>query len=319
MHIRDTKELMYKKKKRKWDSRNWTVFIIATIGMVVVFVFQYAPMFGIILAFKDADYTANILRGLVISDWIGFDNFEAFLNDVDFWDVISNTLGLNLIMLLINFPAPIIFALLINEIKHGKYKKFVQSTTTFPHFISWAIFGGIIIALTDQTTGIVNQGLAKLGVIDNPGSIYLMGEKYIWLVIILSSLLKSVGWGSIIYLAAITKIPPDLYEAAEIDGANRLQKAIHITLPSIAATITVFLLLNISRILNNSFEQFNSFQNVVNIGKSEVLTTYVYRMGFTYRRWSYATAIGIFEAIVSLLLLIISNYLSKKTTGRGIF
>lgn len=295
------------------------MFVVATIGLAVVILFHYVPMFGLVLAFRDADYTSNLLKGLLMGESVGFRNFELFLKDVDFWNVMTNTIALNVIMLAINFPAPIVFALLINEVMHPFFKKTVHIVSTFPHFISWAIYGGIVIALTDQTTGIINPILEFFGLSSASDPVYLMGEKHIWTIIVLSSIIKSVGWGSIIYLAAISAIDVQLYEAAELDGINRFQKAVYITLPSIASTITVFLLLNISRLLGNSFEQFNSLQNAVNLNKSEVLATYVYRMSFTSRRYSYAMAISLFESCVSLFLLIASNFISKKTTGRGLF
>ena len=308
-----------KRKKKKWDSRNWTVFIIATIGLIHVVIFHYFPMFGLMLSFKDGDRSANLLKELLFGRFVGFEHYITFLKDVDFWSVMSNTVLLNLIMLAINFPAPILFALLINEVKHRRFKKVVHSISTFPHFISWAIYGGIIIALTDQTTGVFNPILNLFGISSVDDPIYLMGESTIWGVIIVSSLVKGIGWGSIIYLAAISNIDSTLYEAAEIDGATRIQKMINITIPSIAPTITVFLLLNISRLLGNSFEQFNSLQNAVNLNRSEVLATYIYRLSFSSRRYSYGSAISFFDSTVSLCLLLLSNTISKKLAGRGLY
>ncbi|MDD6995083.1 MAG: ABC transporter permease subunit [Candidatus Borkfalkiaceae bacterium] len=307
------------KKRKKWTGRNWAVFFMATLGLVVIVIFHYLPMAGLTLAFKDADYSSNLLGGLLFGEFVGFDFFLEFLRDVDFWNVMSNTLIVNLIMLLINFPAPIIFALILNEVKNSAFKKGVHVITTFPHFISWAIYGGIVIALTDQTTGIFNPILEFLGLSSAENPVYLMGADTIWAVIIISSVLKTVGWGSIIYMSAIASIDQEIYEAAELDGINRWQRAIYITLPCIAPTITVFLLLNIGRLLSNSFEQFNSMQNAVNLTRSEVLATYVYRLSFTARRYSYATAIGFFNSCISLLLLVLSNFISKKTAGRGLF
>ena len=312
-------DTVIKKKRKKWDSRNWTVFVIATLGLLVIVVFHYLPMIGLLLGFKDADYSSNLLETLIFGEWVGFDHFTAFLQDVDFWDVMSNTLIVNLILLAINFPAPIIFALILNEVRHGLFKKGIHVVATFPHFISWAIFGGIIIALTDQTTGIMNPILEALGLSSAEDPVYLMDADHIWAVIIISSVIKTVGWGSIIYMAAISSIDPELYEAAELDGVSRWQKIIYITLPSIAPTITVFLLLNIGRLLSNSFEQFNSLQNAVNLSRSEVLATYIYRLSFSARRYGYATAIGLFNSLVSLVLLVVSNFISKRATGRGLF
>ena len=312
-------DTVIKKKRKKWDSRNWTVFVIATLGLLVIVVFHYLPMIGLLLGFKDADYSSNLLETLIFGEWVGFDHFTAFLQDVDFWDVMSNTLIVNLILLAINFPAPIIFALILNEVRHGLFKKGIHVVATFPHFISWAIFGGIVIALTDQTTGIMNPILEALGLSSAEDPVYLMDADHIWAVIIISSVIKTVGWGSIIYMAAISSIDPELYEAAELDGVSRWQKIIYITLPSIAPTITVFLLLNIGRLLSNSFEQFNSLQNAVNLSRSEVLATYIYRLSFSARRYGYATAIGLFNSLVSLVLLVVSNFISKRATGRGLF
>ena len=308
-----------KKKRKKWDHRNWTVFIIATIGLLHVIVFHYFPMFGLILSFKDGDRSANLLKELLFGKFVGFKHYITFLKDVDFWGVMSNTVLLNLIMLAINFPAPILFALLINEVRHPRFKKIVHSVSTFPHFISWAIYGGIIIALTDQTTGVFNPILQLFGISSVDDPVYLMGESTIWGVIIISSLIKGIGWGSIIYLAAISNIDSTLYEAAEIDGATRIQKMFNITLPCIAPTITVFLLLNISRLLGNSFEQFNSLQNAVNLNRSEVLATYIYRLSFSARRYSYGSAISFFDSLVSLCLLLLSNTISKRLAGRGLY
>ncbi len=308
-----------RKKRKKWDTRNWTVFIVATLGLLVVIVFHYLPMVGLLLGFKDADYSSNLLQVLLFGDWVGFDYFTAFLQDIDFWNVMANTLIVNLIMLLINFPAPIIFALILNEVRHKIFKKGIHVVTTFPHFISWAIYGGIIIALTDQTTGIMNPILEAFGLSSDADPVYLMDSDHIWAVIIISSVIKSVGWGSIIYMAAISSIDPELYEAAELDGVTRWQKAIYITIPSIAPTITVFLLLNIGRLLSNSFEQFNSLQNAVNLSRSDVLATFIYRVSFSSRRFGYGTAIGLFNSVISLFLLILSNFISKKVAGRGLF
>ncbi|MGN1078029.1 MAG: ABC transporter permease [Candidatus Gallimonas sp.] len=284
----------------------------------MLFVFHYMPLVGLGLAFKDADYKGTILEAFVTSEWVGFAQFKAFFNDPDFVNVLVNTICLNLLMLLINFPAPIIFALLLNEVHNRFFKKGLQTVATFPHFISWSIFGGIVIALIDPTTGIMNPILPALGLSSAENPVYLGSAEYFWPIMIIASLIKNVGWGSIVYLAAIASIPQELYEAAAIDGSTRFTNAIYITLPSIAPTISVFLLLNVSRLLGNSFEQFDSMQNVVNLSRSEVLATFIYRTGISARRYSYTTAVGLFESVVSIILLVTSNFISKKTTGRGI-
>jgi len=306
------------RRRRKLNTRDITLILMASLSVIFLAVFSYAPLFGLSLAFKDGDYKLNLLNAITKTDWVQFDNFKAFLQDPNFLDAIKNTILLNLIMLLINFPAPILFALLINEVKHSKYKKAVQTLTNFPHFISWVIFGGMIIAMTDMTTGIFNPVLNFFGISSDDNPINLQGAEYAWATVIISSLIKGVGWGSIVYGAAIAGLDGDMYEAADLDGANRFQKAIHITLPGISSTITVFALLNVSNLLKNSFDQFYILQNSLNLSKMEVLSTYVYKTGLAQRRYSYAAALGLFNSVISVGLLIISNAISKKLTGRGV-
>lgn len=291
---------------------------MASFSIIFLAVFSYAPLFGLSLAFKDGDYKLNLLKAITETPWVGLNNFTAFLQDPNFFDAMMNTIVLNLIMLLINFPAPILFALLINEVRHDKYKNVVQTIANFPHFISWVIFGGMIIAMTDMTTGIINPILNVLGLSSADNPVNIQGENYAWATVIISSLIKGVGWGSIVYVAAISGIDGNMYEAAELDGANRFQKVIYITLPGIAPTITVFALLSVSNLLKNSFDQFYVLQNSLNISKMEVLATYVYKTGMTQRRYSYASALGLFNSVVSVILLVISNTISKKLTGRGV-
>ncbi|MGN1099056.1 MAG: ABC transporter permease subunit [Christensenellales bacterium] len=305
-------------KSSKWNINTIQLLIMAGSGLVFLLVFAYLPMAGISLAFKEGNKVSNLLKALLTSNWT-LDNFTRLIGDEKFWSVFLNTLELNLLMLAINFPMPIIFALLIDQIKVKGARKAIQTVANFPHFISWVIMGGIVLALTDMTTGVVNPLLTALGIIDGDSMIDLNLPQYFWGKMIIVSLIKNVGWGSIIYLAAIAAINPEIYESATIDGANRFQKAMKITVPLIGPTITVFLLLNISRLLGNSFEQFYVFQTSANLSKSEVLATYIYATGFTYRNYSYASAMGLFDSLVSVTLLVSSNAISKKMTGRGIF
>lgn len=305
--------------KKKWTSVDVQTFSMAMFSVVFLLVFSYIPMFGILLAFKDADKKLDIMNVLFHGEWVHVENFKKFLTDPDFLDVFVNTIGLNLLMLLFNFPAPIIFALLINEVKNEKFARSIQTITTFPHFISWIVFGGIVIALTDMTTGIANPLLEAFGLSSPENPVNLGRAEYFWTEMIVSSILKGVGWGSIVYISAIAAVDKSMYEAAELDGANRMQKALFITLPAIVPTIIVFLLLNISRLLGNSFEQFYTLQNPLNISKSEVLATYMYKQGIAQRRYSYSTAMGLFNAVISVTLLTSSNALCKKFAGRGLF
>lgn len=305
---------MTKAKNKKITSNQWQLLIMAFLGVLFLLVFSYAAMFGLVLAFTQGDYKIKIFDA-VSAPFVKFDNFIAFFNDMDFINVLLNTIGLNLLSLLINFPLPIIFALQINEIKNKRFKKGIQLVTSFPHFISWMIFGNIVLYLINMDTGIVNPILSLFGI----GDVNLARAEYFWGTLIITSAIKGTGWGSIIYLTAITSIEQSLYEAAEIDGANRGQKAVYITLPGILPTVTIYFLLTISRLLGNNFEQFYSMQNTVNMEKSEVLATFVYKKGLNLRRYSYATAVGLFESVVSVILLLISNFISKKISGRGLF
>lgn len=312
------KPVYHEKKMKLTNPKQLALQSMAVFGVVFLLIFNYLPMFGIVLAFKDGDNTLNVIKAIFNSSWCGFENFRKFLTDKNFLDIMWNTIGLNLLMMLINFPSPIVFALLLNELPMGKGRKFIQSTSVFPQFLSWVMYGGIIIALINTDSGVLNDLLLNLRLIDEP--INIKGApQYFWGLIIVTSLLKGVGWGSIIYLAAIASLDSDMYEAAAIDGVNRWQKIIYITLPSIAPTITMYMLLSLSGILNSSVDHILVFQNYNNLKRSEVIDTYVLKYGIKNAWYSYATAIGLFKSVVGILLLTGSNFISKKISGRGIF
>ncbi|WMT39451.1 ABC transporter permease subunit [Paenibacillus sp. D2_2] len=296
----------------------WQIQVMALCGIVFVLIFNYAPMFGVVIAFKDADYSVNLMKSIMDSSWVGLQFFKEFIDDYQFRDVLFNTVGLNVLQLLINFPAPILFAILISEVSHKRFKKFVQSITYFPHFISWIVFGGIVINMLSVESGVMVPLLMKLGIISEPVSL-LSEPTAFWPLIIITSLIKGLGWGSIIYLAAITSIDPTLYEAATMDGAGRFRRIWHITIPSIMGTIIVFFLLSVSNLLNSSFDQIWIFQSPLNLERSEVIDTFVYKIGITQMRYAYTTAVGLFKSVVALILLVSGHLVSKKVAGRGIF
>lgn len=306
-----------KRMVKKWNRKHYELITMAMIGVIFLIIFSYFPMAGVLLAFKDGNKSINLFRAL-LEPGFTLDNFRYILTSAKFWSVFTNTLSLNMLSLLFGFPTPILFALLINEVRNKYLRGTIQTIANFPHFISWVIYGGIIMAMTNMSSGIVNPLLHALGILKEEEFVSLNSSEYFWGEMIVASLIKNIGWGSIVYTAAISGIGQEVYEAAEIDGASRFQQAMRITLPLISSTITVFLLLNISRLLRNSFEQFYIFQNGENLSKSEVLATYSYSMGFTYRNYSYAAAMGLFDSLISLLMLITSNFISKKATGRGI-
>lgn len=226
-------------------------------------------------------------------------------------------MGLNLLQLLITFPVPILFAILLNEIKLPRFKKTVQTVTYFPYFISWAVFGGIILGMI-SSEGVVNQILLSLHIIDQPIA-FNSNPAYFWGIVIISSLIKGLGWGAVIYIAAIAGIDQSLYDAAQVDGANRWHKNIYITIPCIAGTIVVMLLLSISGLLSSNFDQIYILQNPLNLSRSEVLDTYIYKIGISQRRYSFTTAIGLFKSFISMVLISSGHLISKKLLGRGLF
>ena len=313
--LREVSPLARRHKKRIITKSSTQLSWMVMLGVFFIAVFAYLPMFGLILAFKSGDGYLNIMDAIFESEWIGFENFKMFFIDPDFKNVMLNTLGLNILQLCINFPAPILFAILLSELPFKRIKKAVQTITYFPYFLSWITYGGIILALINSD-GIVNTILLKSGAVTEPVN---FGEAaWFWPTIIITSLLKGLGWGSIIYVAAIAGIDPQLYEAADMDGANRFHRIFKITIPSIAPTIILFFILSVSGILNNGFDHIWVFQNQINLARSGVLDTFIYKYGAVNLQYSYTTAVGFFKSIVAIVLLGLGNFVAKKTTGSGI-
>lgn len=282
-------------------------------GLILCFIFSYIPMYGIIIAFKDY----NILSSVTGAEWVGLKYFREFFNDPALSNVLRNTLVLNGLALLFSFPAPILLALFINEIKNVKFKKAVQTISYLPHFLSWVIFGGIVMEML-MPNGVVSVLLYKLGILSEPINFMAKGE-YFYAIYTIISIIKSVGFGSILYVAAITGIDQELYEAATVDGCGRFQKMWYITIPCISGTIVIMLIFQISSILNTGYEQIILLQNSLNLAYSETLDTYVYKIGIAQSRYSYAAAVGLLKSILSVSLMLIANQTSKKALGRGLF
>lgn len=282
-------------------------------GLILCFVFSYIPMYGIIIAFKN--YTIG--STIATAPWAGLKYFKEFLSDPALWNVLRNTLALNGLALLFSFPAPILLALFINEIKNVYFKKAVQTISYLPHFLSWVIFGGIVIEML-MPTGVVSSVLCDLGILKEPLNFMAKGE-YFYAIYTIVSVIKSVGFGSILYVAAITGIDQELYEAAIVDGCGRFQKMWYITLPCIAGTIVIMLIFQISSILNTGYEQIILLQNALNLEFSETLDTYVYKIGIAQSRYSYAAAVGLLKSILSVSLMLIANKTSQKLLNRGLF
>lgn len=307
-----------KRKKTNWRRFNWQIFLMAMAGVVFLAIFAYIPMIGIAMAFKNLDYSMNVMKDLMTKPWVGFENFVKFIRDAQFKTVMLNTLSLGVLELVITFPIPIFFALMLNELRSEKFKRVIQTTTYFPYFISWVVYGGIVSALLTSDDGLINNVMMDAHLISRPIN-FLSESQYFYAIVIISSAIKGTGWGSVVYVAAIAGVDQAIYEAARIDGANRWQTAFKVTLPSIAPTVTVLLLLAISGILGSGFDRIYMLQNPLNLVRSEVLDTFVYKMGISSRRFSYTTAIGLFRSVLAVLLLGGGNLLSKKLTGNGLF
>ncbi|MNJ30824.1 putative multiple-sugar transport system permease YteP [compost metagenome] len=286
-------------------------------GILFILIFTFIPLYGVIIAFKDYNIVTGI-QGIFSSEWVGLANFKEFISDINFWNMLRNTLGINLLGLIITFPVTILFALFLNELTFPRFKKLTQTITYLPHFISWSIFGGLIINILSPSNGVLNYLLVNFGIISEP--IHFLAEKdYFWMLAVLTNLVKELGWGAILYLAAIASIDQEMYEAAYMDGASRFRRIWHITLPAITGTIVILLVFSISNILNSGFDQFFVLQNPLNIDASEVIDTYVYKVGLREFRMEYATAVGLMKTVIALFLLYLANFIAKKITGKGIF
>ncbi|WP_442952505.1 ABC transporter permease [Paenibacillus sp. Leaf72] len=289
------------------------VQVMALLGILWMIIFNYVPMYGIIIAFKEF----NIVKPISAAPWVGWSHFQEFFQDESFVNVMRNTLGISLIKLAIGFPLPIIFALFLNEVRSVLFKRSVQTISYLPHFLSWVILGGILTTWLSDV-GIVNHVLMALNVIKEPIS-YLAEPDYFWGIIITSDIWKELGWSAIIYLAAISSVSPEMYEAATIDGAGRFQKMWYVTLPSIKATISILFILAVSGVLNSNFDQILVLRNALNESASNVIDMFVYQTGMQQGRYSYATAVGLFKSVIALILLLIANRVTKKINNTSLF
>ena len=286
--------------------KNMYLFLLPALLSAIFF--SYKPMVGIVMAFQDFD----IAKGYMRSPFVGFENFQRFLTNPDFYMALRNTLCLSLLSFVFVFPAPILFALILNEIKWSRFKKVTQTVSYLPHFISWIVAATLIQKLLlDQDMGLVNDIIAAFG-----GSrIGFMREPmWFWPIVIMGGIWKETGWNSIIYLAALTSIDAELYEAAKVDGAGRFQRLLHVTLPGIAPTIGLLLVLNVGSLINAgaNFDAVYNLQNPLVSSTAYILEMYAYYEGITFARYSYATAITLMQSVVTLLMVLGANKIYKK-------
>lgn len=289
--------------------KQWELQIMVIPALILVFIFSYIPMYGVLMAFQDY----SIFDGFWASPWVGLKHFEMFFSSPDFWTIMRNTLIISALKLFIGFPAPIILALMLNEVRKMAFKRVIQTVSYLPHFLSWVIVAGFAMSILSTDNGSLNILLQKLRLIDEPIGFLGIAE-YFWGILVSVNVWKEIGFNSIVYLAAIAGINPNLYEAAQMDGASRLKQIRYITIPSIMPVVIIFFILAIGNLLNAGFEDILLLGgNPVLRDVSDVLDTYVYRTGIENQRFSYATAAGLFKAVVSVLLLTLANYAARKS------
>ena len=286
-----------------WKKR-W-LYLMCIPGLVYLIVFHYVPMYGIMMAFQNFSFK----KGIFGSPFNNFANFKELFGSQIFYRVLRNSLFLSVTRLIFSFPVPIILALLINEIRSKVFKRTAQTLMYLPHFLSWVVLGGIVVNMLSMTDGLVNDLIASAG---GQKINFLGSVDWFRTVIIGSHIWKEAGWGTIIYLSALTSINPEYYEAARVDGANRFQQTLYITLPGISGTIVIMLILAIGGLMNNGFEQIFLFKNNLNQSVAEVFETYVYQVGIAGGRYSYSTAVGLFKNVVGAVLVFSSNLIAQK-------
>lgn len=306
LKIKYRKEIWRKVRKDKW------YYLLLLPGVIYFLLFRYGPMWGILIAFKN--YMPFL--GFWKSQWVGFQHFKDFFSNPDFFKLLRNTLIISFYNLVFTFPAPIILALLLNEVKNALFKRTVQTLVYIPHFISMTIVVSLTYIFLTTQGGFVNNWL-----VEHTGKkiYFLTDPKWFRPLIIIQTIWKETGWGTIIFLAALTNIDPSLYEAAIVDGANRWQQLRHITLPCLMPTVTILLILRLGGILDTGFEQIYLMMNSLNREVAEVFDTYVYTMGITRGAFSYSTAVGLFKSVVGIILIQVSNILARKVSDISLF
>jgi putative aldouronate transport system permease protein len=292
--------------------RDKYLYLLALPGLLYFLIFKYLPMWGVVISFQNYSPFLGFLK----SEWVGLAHFERFFSNPDFWILFRNTMAINLLNLFFFFPLPIILSLLLNELRSEVYKRTVQSIIYLPHFLSWVIIVSLTFIMLSQSEGIINTlieyfGYEKIDFLTNPN--------IFWGLLVSQSIWKEAGWGTIIFLAAIAGVNPQLYEAARMDGASRLQQMWHVTLPAIRNVIVILLILRLGDIMDVGFEQVFLMYNGAVSHVAEVFDTYVYRVGVQQGQFSYSTAAGLFKSVVGLVMVLIANKLAKKFGEDGVF
>lgn len=308
------------KKKKSLFRRQLPLQMFVLAGMLYLFIFNFIPMFGLIMGFKDYDIIMGV-KGIFTSEWVGLKYFKEFISEYNFGLLVKNTVGISLLKMFFSFPMPILFAIMLNELKAARFKKIVQTGSYLPHFVSWVIVSGISVQFF-SSTGIINTFLMKIGILEEPVKFLTDASKF-WGLAVGTDIWKEMGWWTVVFLAAIVGISQDLFEAAQIDGASRLQRIWHITLPSIKPTIVTVLILSMGNLFGgglsgSNFEQSYLLGNSMNSDASEIIQTYVFKVGLAQGRYAYATAVGMVQSVISLILVFLSNAVAKKLSGTGL-
>lgn len=269
-------------------------------------------MYGVTIAFKDF----NAIKGILGSPWVGFDHFVRFFHSYQFWPLIKNTITISLYQLIAGFPVPIILAILLNQTRNKRFKSLVQTVTYAPHFISVVVLVGMLLIFLSPRTGFINHWIQAFG----GQAILFMGEPtYFKSIYVLSGIWQNTGWASIIYLAALASISPELYEAAKVDGASKWKQILHIDLPGIMPTAIIIFILNVGQIMNVGFQKLYLMQNPLTESSQEIISTYVYKIGLISNQYSYSTAINLFNSVINILLLVLVNYISKRVSQTSLW
>ncbi|CAM3337389.1 sugar ABC transporter permease [Occultella aeris] len=292
--------------------RYWQLWVMAAPAIAFVAVFSYIPMYGIQLAFREFDFTAGLTGG----EWVGLKYFQQFFESPQFWTLMRNTVVISVTTLVVGFIAPIALALLVNQVIGRSRKKFLQTATYLPHFISIVVIVGMLQVFLSPTSGLITRFLEGLGIT----GVNFLGDPSAFVpVYVISEVWQHCGWNSIIYLAALASVDTQLYEAAKIDGAGRLSIVRHIDLPALIPTMIVLLILNMGGVLNAGFEKIFLMQNPLNLSVSEVISTYVYKIGILSNQFSYATAIGLFNTAINFVFLVVTNQIAKRVANTSLW
>lgn len=297
---------------KKTVRRDWQLMLMCLLPVIYFIVFHYLPMYGVQIAFKD--FYAS--KGIWGSEWVGFKYFKRFFDSYQFWPLIKNTLSLSLLQIVTGFPIPIILAILLNQMKSRRYRSFVQTVTYCPHFISIVVLTGMLYIFLSPSTGIVNQAITLFG---GEPKFFLGSPSWFRPIFVLSGVWQNAGWSAIIYIAALAGISPDLYEAARMDGASKWQLIRHIDLPGIMPTVTMMLIMEMGKVMNIGFQKAYLMQNGLNISASEIIPTYIYKIGLIDAQYSYSAAISLFNNIINIILLVTVNKIVQKTSENSLW